>query len=301
MALLIGANLPDVDVLAYVGGPNFPLAFRRGWTHGVLALFVLPIVLTAVLAGLDRLVGRLRGAVLPSDVQPRQLLLLSFIAVWSHPLLDTLNVYGVRWLMPFAERWFYGDILFIVDPWLILVLGAGVWLSRRRGRSRELFRNEPGRPARVALATAIAYIAAMTLASSAGSSIATREIAAITGETPSRVMMGPVPADPFTRRVVAEQRGGYVVAGFGWLRSPHIDAASLRTFPRGPWRDPLVQAAARDPDARDWLVWARFPAVTIAPADAAQTGRTVVHFMDIRYAEAPNSGFGSIAVPVGGR
>lgn len=130
-------------MLAYLGGPNFPLAFRRGWTHGVLALFVLPVVLTAVLAGLDRLVNHLRGAVLPSDVRPRQLLLLSCIAVWSHPILDTLNVYGVRWLMPFAERWYYGDILFIVDPWLIAVLGVGVWLSRRRARSRELFHIHP--------------------------------------------------------------------------------------------------------------------------------------------------------------
>jgi inner membrane protein len=298
VALLIGANLPDVDVLAYLGGPNFPLAFRRGWTHGVLALFVLPIVLTAVLTGLDRLVNHLRGAVLPSDVRPRQLLLLSYIAVWSHPVLDTLNVYGVRWLMPFAERWYYGDILFIVDPWLIAVLGVGVWLSRRRARSRELFHTDREQPARVAIVAATAYIAAMTLLSSLGTSIATREIAELTGEPPTRVMMGPVPVNPLERRVVAEQAGGYLVGSFGWLRSPHLDAASVRTLARGPWDHALVRTASLDPDARDWLVWARFPAVAI---DSAATGSLVVHFMDIRYAESPNGGFGAISVPVPGR
>lgn len=29
---------------------------------------------------------------------------LSFIAVWSHPLLDWLNAYSVRLLMPFEHR-----------------------------------------------------------------------------------------------------------------------------------------------------------------------------------------------------
>jgi inner membrane protein len=295
VALLIGANLPDVDVLAFLGGPNFPLAFRRGWTHGVPALFVLPFLLTAALVGLDRVINHLRGAVLPSDVQPRQLLLLSFIAVWSHPLLDTLNVYGVRWLMPFAEQWYYGDILFIVDPWLILVLGAGVWISRRRARSRELFRTGHEQPARIAMALAVAYIAAMTAASSLGSSIAAREIAALTGQPASRVMMGPVPVNPFARRIVAEQEHGYLVAGFGWFASPHIDPASVRMFPRGPWGSRAVRVASLDPDAQDWLVWARFPAVII---DSSEGNARTVHFMDIRYAEAPGAGFGTFSVPV---
>lgn len=295
MALLIGANLPDVDVLAFLGGPNFPLAFRRGWTHGVPALVVLPFLLAAALAGLDRLVNHLRGAVLPSGVRPRQLLLLSCIAVWSHPVLDTLNVYGVRWLMPFAGKWYYGDTLFIIDPWLIVILGAGVWLSRRRARSRELFRTGHEQPARMAIGLAGAYILAMTIASSVGSSVAAREIAGLTGGTPSRVMMGPVPVNPFERRVVAEQEAGYVVAGFDWLRSPHVDPASLRIFPRGPWDTNPVRIASLDPDAKDWLVWARFPAVLI---DSAGAGGPVVHFMDLRYAESPNTGFGSFAVPL---
>ena len=51
----------------------------------------------------------------------------------SHVALDLLNNYGVRLLMPFSNRWFYGDAVFIIDPWLWLTLGAGIWLTRRRG------------------------------------------------------------------------------------------------------------------------------------------------------------------------
>ncbi|MDQ2670869.1 MAG: metal-dependent hydrolase, partial [Gemmatimonadota bacterium] len=244
-ALLIGANLPDIDVLSYLGGPNFPLAFRRGWTHGVLALVLLPPLLTAALVGFDRLAERMRSAVLPTSVRPRELLLLSYIAVWSHPVLDTLNVYGVRWLMPFAERWFYGDVLFIVDPWLTLVLAAGVWVSRRRARARHVFRTAQEQPARLALGVVVAYIALMTLASVAGSRIASRELTSITGETTTRVMLAPVPVNPFSRRVVAEQEQDYLVAGFRWLASPHIERTSVRRLPRGPWSSDAVQAASR--------------------------------------------------------
>src|SRR5690606_17271582 len=43
-ALLIGANVPDVDVVAHFGGEYAALAHRRGWTHGILAVLVWPFV-----------------------------------------------------------------------------------------------------------------------------------------------------------------------------------------------------------------------------------------------------------------
>ena len=89
----------------------------------------------------------------------RSLLLLSYLGVLSHVALDWLNTYGVRLLMPFDGRWFYGDTLFIIDPWLWLTLGVGVWLARRRGG--------PG-PARRALLIAAVYIAAMCLTAQIG-------------------------------------------------------------------------------------------------------------------------------------
>ena len=52
--LMIAANLPDVDVLVFA--TDLPsVAFRRGWTHGMLAQALLPIALTAAMLGVDRL------------------------------------------------------------------------------------------------------------------------------------------------------------------------------------------------------------------------------------------------------
>ena len=82
------------------------------------------------------------------------ILALSYIGVYSHVLLDLLNNYGVRLLAPVDWRWFYGDAVFIIDPLLWLMLGAGVWLARRRAYAA---------PARTALLAALVYIGAMVI------------------------------------------------------------------------------------------------------------------------------------------
>ena len=41
-ALLMGVNAPDVDVVSGFVADYESLAFRRGWTHGVLALQLWP-------------------------------------------------------------------------------------------------------------------------------------------------------------------------------------------------------------------------------------------------------------------
>ena len=60
------------------------------------------------------------------------LLALAALAVLTHPTLDWLNNYGMRWLMPFDGRWSYGDALFIVDPWVWLALGGVLFLGGSR-------------------------------------------------------------------------------------------------------------------------------------------------------------------------
>ncbi|HEY6065819.1 MAG TPA: metal-dependent hydrolase, partial [Thermoanaerobaculia bacterium] len=163
--LLIGANLPDVDGFTYLflDSPT-SLAFRRGWTHGVLAMAVLPALLAAAMVGWDQMVRRRRRRdKLPARF--RALLLPAFASVLSHPLLDFLNTYGVRFLYPFSKRWFYGDTLFIVDIWVWIALSIGIVASRVL-RRRENAR--PDRPARLALAAVVAYVAIMMGTSFAG-------------------------------------------------------------------------------------------------------------------------------------
>ena len=124
---VLAANAPDIDAVTMFVSRDLSLGFRRGWTHGVLAMVVLPLVLTAGLLLLDRLVARWRGRAPTARAGP--LLRLTSVAVLSHPALDWLNTYGVRFLMPFDGTWFYGDALFIIDPWVWLLAGLTVVLA----------------------------------------------------------------------------------------------------------------------------------------------------------------------------
>jgi inner membrane protein len=225
-------------------------------------------------------------------VNPRQLLLLSSIAILSHPILDFLNTYGVRWLMPFSSRWFYGDTLFIVDPWVWLALALGVYVSRRRERFR---RSSPTGPARLALAATIMYLGAMALSSIAAARIVADEVSSLSGKPVLATMAGPVLLQPFRREFVTEQETEYRVGTFRWLERPHVNRAEVLTFPRGLPTHPAVLPAVRSPLGRRFLGWARFPVFEIEQVSPAQY---LVHVVDLRYARGPGDRFGAVSIPV---
>lgn len=291
-ALIVGANLPDLDALAYFDGPAADLEWRRGWSHGVLALAVLPFVLTGLLLLIHRWSKPAARWATPSTLEPRQLLLLSFVAILSHPILDTLNTYGVRWLMPFSGTWYYGDTLFIVDPWVWLVLALGIYSSRRRERAA---RSDPAHPAWLALAVIALYVGAMALSGMAAARIVASEVASLSGGPVQATMAGPVLLDALVRQFVTQQEGEYRVGTFRWLERPHVNRADVLTFPRGQPSHPAVLSAAESPMGRRFLGWARFPTFGI---EEVGPGQFLVHVVDLRYARRPGDGFGAISIPV---
>lgn len=285
--LLIGANLPDIDVLAFFWGSHEALGFRRGWTHGVLALALWPFVLAGLMKAWDVWVRRRRDPYLePARFQP--LFWLSVVSILTHPFLDYMNNYGMRWLMPFRDVWYYGDTLFIVDPWMWLALGVGAFWSRRRW-NRGVLRE--GRPARVALIAVCVYIAVMAdlriLARNEAHEGLTRG-----GEAPERIMAGPVMVTPLRRQVVAEMDGGYAVGGVDWLRTPTFQAAPDLVL-RGA-DHPAVAVASVTREGKIFLHWARYPYFVVEE----KPDRYVVKMGDARYTLVPGQGFGGYTVEV---
>ena len=196
--LMIAANIPDVDALVFLTSTP-SVAFRRGWTHGVLAQALLPIVLTAAVIGFDRWRSARRHH--QPRARPWALLALAYAGVFSHVFLDYLNTYGIRLLMPFSGRWYYGDAVFIVDPWLWLMLGAGVLWARRRMTVR---------PARIGLTIACVYIAGMLGLAVAGRRIVQDAWTTTYGAAPPGLMVGPVPFDPLRKQIIIDAGDRYV-------------------------------------------------------------------------------------------
>jgi len=285
--LLVAANLPDLDILAYFAGPYTALWFRRGITHGILAWLLLPLLLTGAMLVWDRLVRHRGGRVPDRPVIPRQLLLLALLGVWTHPLLDLLNTYGIRLLMPFSDTWFFGDTLFIVDPWVWAVLSLGIVLQRRRNRGRHV---GVRRPAVAAVVVVALYIAAMAASNVAARGFVTRAVVAQGLPEPVRLMIAPMPVNPFQRRVVMEIGDRYRFGHWYWL-SPRLELADLEydTEPT----DFGAAAATRGPEVRKFLSWARFP--YWETVDGVE-GRTV-YVGDARYTlDARGGSWATIAV-----
>jgi inner membrane protein len=272
--LIIASNLPDIDVGVFATS-TLAMSFRRGWTHGVLALVVLPAALAGAVVLWDRFSSR-RASASPERLDIRWLLGLAYLGTWLHVFMDFLNSYGVRLLMPFSERWFYGDALYIVDPWLYLALGAGVILARRR-RSRGALDAEARRPARLALAAAGVYMALM-LASNTWARSAVAQGLSRAGRPPeTRFMVTPVIANPFRREVIIDVGERYE-KGFLWFAPlPHFRPAGYGVDVNR--SVPAAQIAASTPRFAAYLRWSRFPFFVIEPiANGAR-----VHLNDYRY------------------
>ncbi|MBF9151439.1 metal-dependent hydrolase [Novosphingobium jiangmenense] len=267
-ALVLAANMPDIDVF-FGWAPWAPLAMHRGFTHGLVGGVVLmPPLLAGLLWLLDR--WQVSRGKIAADLEPLHmgwLVLLSYIGAITHPLLDLQNVYAIQLLSPMSEAWFHTDGLFIVSPWLLAVLGAGIWFARRLSK---------GSPAVLALAAMVLFIGA-----NIGISAMARD-ALVMSEPyprPDRIFASPAPLRFWERDMVWRERG---VISFG-----HYDPLHALTRLDGIGQSmtdnmalPLVQqAATATPEAVKFLAWSQMPV-----ANLEQSGcRTRVTFADARF------------------
>lgn len=148
---VIGANLPDLDVpwgmlLQALGRYDeiLLLLHHRGRTHTLLACAVAIPMLWGVALLLRRLYARSRGEPRAPEItggessEPAALLLIATLAVLSHLLLDFTNDYGVHPLSPFMNEWFYGDTIFIIEPWLWIAAVPPLLRSSIRSRGARI-------------------------------------------------------------------------------------------------------------------------------------------------------------------
>lgn len=124
---LISGSCADVDVFLsrITEGRLGYLIHRRGVTH---ALATLPVEL-----GVLALFLWLSRKWMKKPLERRAwywIVLLSSVNLVAHVLFDYANSYGIRLFWPFDSRWYYGDTLFIAEPWIWAVLMPPLLLSQ---------------------------------------------------------------------------------------------------------------------------------------------------------------------------
>jgi inner membrane protein len=267
--LLVASNLPDIDAAVFFTDA-LAVSFRRGWTHGVLAMAMLPPLLAGLMYGAGRLWHRHASARMLLPLRAGALVALSYAGMLLHVALDWVNSYGIRLLMPFSERWFYGDALYIVDPVLYAVLGGAILLARRQPRSAGEAR------ARAALAIAGLYVA-MMLGATWWASSEVRHGLARAGRANARFMVTPVFGNPFRREVIVDVGDRYEKGVVWFDPAPHFRPLGYGVAINSD--DPAARAAAATPRARAFLSWSRFPFFVVE----RRGGVTHVYLNDYRY------------------
>jgi inner membrane protein len=124
--LIVTANLPDFEsLLPPYGDRAHYLVNHRGISHSVIGLLGETLIVALLLVAVGRLFkNRIKD---PPRLGPA--LLVAAVGVSSHLLLDWFNTYGIRPWLPFDSTWYYGDLAFIIDPWMWLIPGIAIFLG----------------------------------------------------------------------------------------------------------------------------------------------------------------------------
>ena len=141
---VLAANSPDSDIIVLAFGDRWDfLQHHRGITHAVVGVIGLAIVLPLIFYAVDRLWSRFRNQ--PPKTKLKGLMLASFIVSATHPLLDWTNNYGIRFWLPWSEKWSYGDLVFIVDPYHLVDSRRRVVSVSRENEAFEIHLGGTGR------------------------------------------------------------------------------------------------------------------------------------------------------------
>lgn len=121
----LASNFPDLDLAftALLPAPLGYLLHHRGHTHTLL--YGLPQAL--LIAALVWLLWPAARRLMHDSATARKGFALSIIVgLVLHLLMDSLNSYGIHPFHPFDSRWWYGDMVFILEPVFWVTFGVPV-------------------------------------------------------------------------------------------------------------------------------------------------------------------------------
>jgi inner membrane protein len=134
-AAVLGSNLPDFDFLLrpIVQGGNLGyLLHHRGFTHTLLLSPLLALIAAGVGAWIFRRKVPTRAQSVPRGPIPWiPLLAAGWLGVALHVTADFWNDYGVHPFWPLSRQWFYGGVIFILEPLLWCVLLPFAYFNSR--------------------------------------------------------------------------------------------------------------------------------------------------------------------------
>jgi inner membrane protein len=303
VTMVLAAEAADIDVLWEIKGSIAGLQHHRGITHSFVGV---PFIAAAVL-GIVYLGHRFNARKKPPNINlpgrptdpPGRWGFLYFCAVLaalSHLLLDYTTAYGIRLYEPFNYRWYSWDIVYIVEPLMLLALVGGLVLPAFLGLiSQEVGSRSKGPRGRVG---AIIALVCVLLIWGVRDYQHRRALAAMNsflyqGAQPLRIGAYPYMINPFRWHGVVETADFLETVPVN-SRTPDVDSQNGILYYKPPMTD-VLRVAEASYLGRVYLDWAAFPIVR--QERLSYMGNDyLVEFQDLRYTypssrRAPLGGF----------
>ena len=254
LTLILGANLPDIDILTRLKSSAAYLEYHRGITDSILGVSVLALLLAGGVTWWWRRARPKPG----SAVSAGWLLVAAFLGTASHLFLDFTNAYGVRPFSPFSGRWYAWDLTYFFDPLLIALLAAGLGLPAVLRLVSEEVGARKARTSRGAIFCLCALAVLLGLRDFSHR----RALNMLRSHTyhemnPQRVGAFPSPGNPFEWTGVVETETAFTVVPVSTL-AEDVEPDEARVFHK-PDPSPALEAASETPLGRVFLHFARFP------------------------------------------
>ncbi len=279
--LLLAANAPDIDIVTAPWGAASYLHYHRHITHAFLTIPLMALLAVLVVRPFAR-----------KPFHWKAVYGLALIGAASHPLLDWMNAYGIRLLLPFSSKWYALGISSLTDFWIFgaLVVAAVAPLFSRLVNSEIGARPGTGR------GWAITALCFMVLYGFGRYMLHDRAVAVLearlyNGMSPQRVEALPGPMNPFRWRGLVETTAFYSIFDVNLLGEFDPSSGHLLYKQEPDARQEAAAASARRTQAfRAFLDFSQDPYWRFSDADRPE-GAIDVEVSDLRFGTPPRAAF----------
>ena len=268
--LVVGGMAPDLDYASYFAGAGAFLRFHRTFFHSIPGAAVMTCVVAGAFCFLDKKWKRRTSRKLPT-APLTFILALAVCAIGSagHILLDLSSGEGLQLLWPFRLRWSAWSLAANFDPWVLVLLIAGLLIPQLfRLVSEEIGarkKRASGTGAVITLSLLVAYFGVRAeLHSRAVDLLLSSEYH---GREPLAAGAFPSSADPFDWRGIVST--GNTIEEIGVPLGPRADFNSDRSLTHyKPGESPALDAAEKTAGVQLFLKYAQFPFATVNRREA---------------------------------
>ena len=247
LVLILASTAPDFDYVTRFWGMDIFLRYHRGITHGILFLFLVPLVIGLIF-------GLRKGFL--------YYFFIALLGYGAHLLMDLTNQYGTRILSPLDWQQYSLDLTFIIDPYITIGLLLSVvlcWFNKKRSFAIAL----------TTLILLIAYTGGRYYLQGQSKYFLKEKIDANT------YTLYPLPND-FLRWWFVVRSGNEITVGFADLFTQRV---CIQETYRMVNRDPYIEQSKESRVVKNFLYFAKYPYAQVR----TDKDRMVVIWHDLAY------------------